>query len=306
MEIPEIKLDTLKIDAEIESEGQSQPFSEEKNTTVFKFHSKNDSESKYIARIQTTKDEKKGLYIGVLNSDLEKNKFGFNCYENEDIYLGELNKNEREGLGIYIYDNSSTPEKQEIYIGNWSRNNKSGKGLMIFKGSNKGIELIKDNFDIVYGDFKDNFSSSVTTISKVDDNFYYYIGKLDEHGKKSDEKAYFIEKGVKGFRGKIENNEIKSGICVEIEGKNVFSYSYSDGKYAVNNDQSKENEIKQKINAVSNKMLESKVSCALGELFEYVGRIFADKGLDAFSQIKPDEFKGKIVNLINSFWIYFI
>ena len=168
---------------------------------------------KYFAKICTKNFE----YIGVLTSELKREKYGYSVMENKNEYLGEYKNEIRDGFGIYKFNPNE--DEEEIYIGDYKDNKKTGLGLYfkIFKSvkeSSSG-EIILVDFDCGIGDFKDDIFENGKIFTVRDDNETLYQGKINDIGLPSDEEALIVEGGEKIFMGKLIDGEL-------IEGRNIF------------------------------------------------------------------------------------
>ena len=245
-----IEFDTYEIDYKIFKDGefiqksglenlQLNKFRLIKNLTKEEIQNKesNSEYPKYFSNIST----KDFNYIGILSDQLKRDKYGYSQMDNGDEYLGEYNKEIREGFGIYkfYYDKKVEEGIQEIYIGNYKNNKKEGKGmyLKIYKSNkdeiNNEINLI--NFDSVIGNFEEDLFKYGKIFSSKNGVDIVYKGKVNDKGEPEDDDALIFEEGNKIFRGKINNGDMVEGrnIIVNEKYEKIKAYYFykKEGKY---------------------------------------------------------------------------
>jgi hypothetical protein len=174
-------------------------------------------EEKYIGCL--THDEFK--YIGVLNTNLRRDMFGLNKYENNDTYFGNYDKEAKSSHGIYLYAPKTVNgfEEIEIYHGYWQNNKKHLKGIYIWKKEKtNNQDYNKCDFEAYVGEFEyDNYKKGVL-LSKQADHYYIYYGGFDQNGNKNDNKAfYYYHNDNKVVIGKVVDNKLISGYIVYFE-----------------------------------------------------------------------------------------
>ena len=175
----------------------------------------NDDFLKYFAKISTKTFE----YIGILSSQLKREKYGYSLMDNKDQFLGEYKNEIRDGFGIYkFYSNEEEKEEKDYYIGEYKNNSKTGFGLYlkIFKSikdeSSKNEKLI--NFSCGIGEFQEDLFRTGKIFSVDYENETVYKGKINEIGVPSDDEAVIVQ-GDKIFMGKLIDGEL-------VEGRNIF------------------------------------------------------------------------------------
>eukprot|EP00999_Lentomonas_sp_LEN2_P000103 NODE_109_length_2280_cov_102.748723_g86_i0.p1 GENE.NODE_109_length_2280_cov_102.748723_g86_i0~~NODE_109_length_2280_cov_102.748723_g86_i0.p1 ORF type:complete len:673 (-),score=150.49 NODE_109_length_2280_cov_102.748723_g86_i0:160-2178(-) len=73
-----------------------------------------------------------GVYEGGRDSNQNKHGLGKAIFANGDMYVGEYNRNKRDGIGCYFFAQAG-----HIYIGHWKDNQRWGLGRMIYKDNGR-------------------------------------------------------------------------------------------------------------------------------------------------------------------------
>lgn len=169
------------------------------------------SEDKYFAEILST-----FCYKGILDDKIQKNIFGYYKYDKDKSeYIGEWKQDKKSGKGIYYYESPSEKELQ-AYIGEWEDGKRNGKGIYIMSTE----EMENYDYTTFIGEFKDNVLLKGIKLKNnlKTNNVDLYSGNFTKEGLLSDEKGIMIE-GNKIFYGKVEKEEIQSGIMISIKNK---------------------------------------------------------------------------------------
>ncbi|MCQ2818166.1 MAG: hypothetical protein MJ252_12945 [archaeon] len=155
------------------------------------------------------------VYKGILNSNFQRNNYGFNKFDNGDIYLGQFDNDNRTGKGIYIWEPRIDRGRvtTELYTGEWKNEIKNGKGIYFWMDEKRNSKKFDDtNFEAYVGKIKDDKFSYGTYLIKQEDNYYLYHGKIDENGRKNDDTAFlYSSKMDRLMYGKIDNDIFVSG-----------------------------------------------------------------------------------------------
>lgn len=174
----------------------------------------NNNQGYYLAEI--AKDDSQ--FVGILNSRLEKEGYGFYRFPNNDIYFGSFKYDERNYNGFYIWAQEEINGKihTESYHGFWKDNKKCKYGIYLWLDEEEdNEEFDKANFDAYIGQFDGNKFVRGTFLKKSDDNYFVYHGNFSPDGKKNDENAFFYSSSLdRLFHGKIENDVFKDGYIV--------------------------------------------------------------------------------------------
>ena len=112
--------------------------------------------------------------INVTNAD--------NCiniiYENKGIYIGQMQKQNKSGIGFYIYNNS------DIYYGEWNNNVYNGYGRKKIRDRNCNLCDVGINYKIVDGFWKNGqllTGENKSNLSFESDEFNFKIGIIVNH-----------------------------------------------------------------------------------------------------------------------------
>lgn len=222
-----LELNIQEIDSCLEKASQ---FEKEINGAKIAIQKYKESDSeKYISTIQSTFS-----YKGILTSKLKKSEFGSYTYDNgNNQYIGKWENDKKSGNGVYFYETKSEKET-EAYIGEWSEGKREGSGIYVI---NTSEENNKNKFTAVIGEFKEDVLTSGIKFSSDDasEHVKMWYGNFIE-GSLKDKDGIIIEEGNKIFSGKVENDEIQSGIMVSIkkdsvEPEYVYSLTKNEGAF---------------------------------------------------------------------------
>ena len=168
------------------------------------------------------------IYLGVLSNKLRKELYGYSLFNNGDEYFGKWNKDKKDAYGIYYFKEKEDSQERQIYIGEFSNNIKQGEGVYLkIKNFEKENQGRPDEFIFAFGKFtQDNFKEGIIYAFE-DGKEKIYKGKLNEEGKKEDDKAIIYENGNQLFCGKIKNNIMMEGrIIIFKEGSDEKEEAY--------------------------------------------------------------------------------
>ena len=237
------QFDILIINTELNKLKENE-FYTDKNNNNFMYNNKDKNSEKYYASI-TLNEFKYIGGLGIFEANLNQQGFGYIEYE-KDKYIGNWEKDTKNGLGIYVYEKNEKNEKneqninnlsnsdkndykEEIYIGNWENDLKKGKGIYMFK-KHEEEDITKGDYDFLIGNFIDDKFHFGYIISKKDDDKIIYKGKINENGEKDDEEAFYFENFNNNNESDIninnksfddENDKEKKGFCGEIKNNNM-------------------------------------------------------------------------------------
>jgi len=241
-----------------------QILSEENN---FTFKSKNfclkKLVNKYIAKLELELDKEIFTYLGGINLNFERNELGIYKYHNGDIYLGNWNRNCKDGLGIFfsiqVFPGSSDKTFYNLYMGNWTGNCKNGNGIYLRILLNKDFKNLNNtakeetnennNKEIINNDSSsDNsfISKNSKNFTAKDTNLFFLNNKHFEKFEifcgnfKDDEFIeginYFVSENNEEtiYLGKMNENYEKNdseGIFVTRHNKYVYKGKFVDNKF---------------------------------------------------------------------------
>ena len=115
----------------------------------------NNTFGNYLAEI--TKDGTQ--FIGILNSRLEREGFGYYRFQNNDHYFGSFKYDQRNNNGFYIWPPEEIGDKihTESYHGYWKDNKKYKYGIYLWLDEeDENEEFDKADFQAYVGQFDGN------------------------------------------------------------------------------------------------------------------------------------------------------
>jgi hypothetical protein len=115
----------------------------------------NSNSGNYLAEI--TKDGTQ--FLGILNSRLEKEGYGYYRFQNDDHYFGSFKYDQRNYNGFYIWPSEQRGDKihTESYHGFWKDNKKNKYGIYLWLDEEEdNEEFDKANFEAYVGNFDGN------------------------------------------------------------------------------------------------------------------------------------------------------
>ena len=158
-------------------------------------------------------------YTGLLSQDMKREHIGIQRYKNGDVYLGQWEKNQRNGLGIYMYFVEQPDKKQkiEMFLGKFKNDVKEAEGLYVWIEENIGSnDLLAANFEAYVGEISEQGFKRGIYLTKIEKLFYIYYGEFKD-GEKNDDKCYFFDNNGeidRVFRGKISEGKVKEGFFI--------------------------------------------------------------------------------------------
>ena len=242
---------------------------------------------KYFAKINLSSSE----YIGYLSQNLKKMVFGCNKYSNGDIYLGQWDKNKKDGYGIYYFNN-----QKDLYIGEFYNNLRSGDGL-IFNNDEQNLICSVGRF------VEDNFVDGKIFINNG--NYLLYFGKI-KNNKKNDENGILIRNWNEIFKGRIIDDQIIEGRMIKVEGSNISCFNFYKEKQVkdrIENDYFEYTINEEEDNGLINYMNELKEKFEILELKKILNFANEQKNLiNDFEQIQNIDYENNIKNKLKELY----
>ncbi len=311
-----LKFDLLKITSIIEKEGQYK-----ERDSIFEFYKEYNKEQdsqnndidvpQFFVHIKS----ENCVYMGVLSQNLKKEVYGYNLFENGDEYFGKWNKDKKDAYGIYYFKEKEDSQERQIYIGEFSNNIKQGEGVYLkIKNFEKENQGRPDEFIFAFGKFtQDNFKEGIIYAFE-DGKEKIYKGKLNEEGKKEDDKAIIYENGNQLFCGKIKNNIMMEGrIIIFKEGSDEKEEAYyfqrkeekspdDEVDFDYRKKEESDEELIKQMKEILNIFDREKLKELYMKVMEYKEKI---KGPDNFEYMKNIDFdnnvKGELRNMYGKF-----
>jgi hypothetical protein len=167
----------------------------------------------YIAEI------KKGdiHFIGVLDSNLVKQGYGFMSLPNNEKYFGIYTDELRDKHGIYQYPDKIEGNKieREFFFGVFNEGNIDNRGVYLWIKEDKNVPMFNNfddaDFSCFIGDLNSKHFIEGTYMTKRGENYYVYHGKFNENNEKDGEGAfYYNSEKDELMYGTVEKNKFKN------------------------------------------------------------------------------------------------
>ena len=115
----------------------------------------------------------------------------------------------------------------------------------------KSENLTDGDYDVILGDFENDYYKEGYIISKKDKDETIYKGKMNRDGNKEDEHAMYFENGNKAFYGQFLNNEMEKGRILifdendtsVVNSKYYFEKDENDFKFDINKNKEIDNKL---------------------------------------------------------------
>jgi hypothetical protein len=175
--------------------------------------------------------EGKNEYIGLLNQNLQRESIGIQKFENGDIYIGQWEQNQRNGLGVYLYNQEKIAKKNkiEMVLGKWKEGKKEKEGLYVWIEENeKNNDLMESNFEAYVGEMDENEFKRGIYLTKIQTFFYIYYGSF-LNGNKHDDNCYFYDNNGtidRVFRGKVKEGKVEEGFFITFHKEAIDDTAY--------------------------------------------------------------------------------
>ena len=244
-------------------------------------------------------------FIGILDSNLVKNGYGFMSLPNSEKYFGVYTDDLRSKHGIYQYPDKIEGDKieREFFFGVFNEGNVDNRGVYLWITEDKNVPMFNKfddaDFSCYIGDLNKKHFIKGTYMTKKGENYYVYHGSFNEENQKEgDGVFYYNSEKDELMYGKVEKNKfINAYLAIfDNEGniKNGIYVNYDEnGKIKDDYKQKEElpdkSTIFDKMFDFRNKILEKDY---FGEAFEIFKNTMAfidsDVNLESFDS--PDKF----------------
>jgi len=183
-------------------------------------------------------------FIGILDSNLVKQGYGFLSLPNNEKYFGIYTNDLRSKHGLYQYPEKVEGDKieREFFFGVFDEGKVSNRGVYLWIKENKDVPMFNDfekaDFSCFVGDLDSNHFIHGTYMTKKGDKYYVYHGSFNEQNEKEgDGVFYYNSEKDELMYGKVEKNKfinaymsvfddegnIKNGIFVNYDDKGKIS-----------------------------------------------------------------------------------
>ena len=168
-------------------------------------------------------------FIGVLDSNLVKQGYGFMCLPNNEKYFGIYTDDLRSKHGLYQYPDKIDGDKieREFFFGIFNNGEYDTRGVYLWIKEDKNVPMFDDfekaDFSCFVGDLDKNHFIEGTYMTKKGEEYYVYHGKFNEKNEKDGDNCFYYNSDKDELLfGKIEKNKfVKSYLSVFDEDGNI-------------------------------------------------------------------------------------
>ena len=164
----------------------------------------------YIAEI------KKGdiHFIGILDSNLVKQGYGFMSLPNNEKYFGIYTDDLRSKHGIYQYPDKINGDKieREFFFGVFNEGVADNRGVYLWITEDKDVPMFNDfekaDFSCFIGDLNSKHFIEGTYMTKKGEEYFVYHGKFNENNEKEGDGVFYYNSDKDELMyGKVEKNK---------------------------------------------------------------------------------------------------
>jgi len=264
----------------------------------------------YISKIKAGET----TYIGIIDSDMTKEGYGYLSLPNNERYFGFFTDNLKSKHGLYEYQDKFDGEKveREFYFGLFNEGKIYDHGVYLSIKENIDVNMF-NNFDesdfyCFIGNLNEKHFIEGTHMTKDGDKYYVYYGKFNENNEKEGDGVFYYnsEKDELIYGKAVKNKFVEAYVCVFDEDGNI-----SNGMFAVFNDDGKIKSFKKKEEIEDNSHIFDKMFDFRNKIMEedYFGQIFQtfketinfiDKEV-TFESFESNEKYPKLINVSYNF-----
>ena len=183
-------------------------------------------------------------FIGILDSNLVKQGYGFMSLPNNEKYFGVYTDDLRSKHGLYQYPDKIEGDKieREFFFGVFNEGKVDNRGVYLWIKEKKDVPMFNNfeeaDFSCFIGDLDSNHFINGTYMTKKGEKYYVYYGSFNEQNEKEgDGVFYYNSEKDELMYGKVEKNKfinsymsvfddegnIKNGIFVNFDDKGKIS-----------------------------------------------------------------------------------
>ena len=183
-------------------------------------------------------------FIGILDSNLVKQGYGFMSLPNNEKYFGVYTDDLRSKHGLYQYPDKIEGDKieREFFFGVFNEGKVDNRGVYLWIKEKKDVPMFNNfeeaDFSCFVGDLDSNHFINGTYMTKKGEQYYVYHGSFNEQNEKEgDGVFYYNSEKDELMYGKVEKNKfinsymsvfddegnIKNGIFVNFDDKGKIS-----------------------------------------------------------------------------------
>ena len=136
-------------------------------------------------------------FIGVLDSNLVKQGYGFMCLPNNEKYFGIYTDDLRSKHGLYQYPDKIDGDKieREFFFGIFNNGEYDTRGVYLWIKEDKNVPMFDDfekaDFSCFVGDLDKNHFIEGTYMTKKGEEYYVYHGKFNEKNEKDGDNCFY-------------------------------------------------------------------------------------------------------------------
>ena len=156
-------------------------------------------------------------FIGVLDSNLIKQGYGFMSLPNNEKYFGIYTDDLRSKHGIYQYPDKIDGNKieREFFFGVFNEGKVDNRGVYLWIKEDKNVKMFNNfddaDFSCFIGDLNSKHFIEGTYMTKKGENYYVYHGRFNENNEKEgDGVFYYNSEKDELMYGKVEKNKFKN------------------------------------------------------------------------------------------------
>ena len=153
-------------------------------------------------------------FIGVLDSNLVKQGYGFMSLPNNEKYFGVYTDDLRSKHGIYQYPDKIEGNKieREFFFGVFNEGNVDNRGVYLWITEDKNVPMFNSfedaDFSCFIGELNSKHFIEGVYMTKKGENYYLYYGKFNENNEKhGDDGFYYNSEKDELMYGKIVKNK---------------------------------------------------------------------------------------------------
>ena len=160
-------------------------------------------------------------FIGVLDSNLVKQGYGFMCLPNNEKYFGFFTEDLKSKHGIYEFPDKINEDKieREFYFGLFNEGKIYDHGVYLWIKEDKNVNMF-NNFDdadfrCFIGNLNEKHFIEGTFMTKEGDKYNVYHGKFNENNEKEGDDAFYYnsEKDELIYGKAVKNRFVEGYIC---------------------------------------------------------------------------------------------
>ena len=153
-------------------------------------------------------------FIGVLDSNLVKQGYGYMSLPNSEKYFGIYTDDLRDKHGLYQYPDKIEGDKieREFFFGVFNAGKVDNRGVYLWITEDKNVPMFNDfeaaDFSCFIGDLNDKHFINGIYMTKKGEQYYVYNGEFNEQNEKDSEGAfYYNSEKDELMYGKVEKNK---------------------------------------------------------------------------------------------------